>query len=199
MQSCTHVSTVLTCITSVFLCCSWRCAAGVLLWTLWEIQRHGYGAPGPEPGGSLWPLWPDLFTEDSPNDSHSTGECRAQTLSQQEGYWTNSESTSPSRPIKSWWYLDLHVVWVLPTQPLNLWYRNLQLKLVLWKTSFITSYLAVQFRNLKRSVSFCSFSGFFYWPTNPIKSKHTAVISILVLYKTLGTLLMNSFNKHTLM
>lgn len=50
-----------------------------------------------------------------------------------------------------------------------------------------TTYLAVQLRNLKRFVSSCSFLGFFYWPTNPIKSKHAAVISILVLYKTLGS------------
>lgn len=58
---------------------SWRCAAGVLLRAMWEVQRHGYGASGPESGGPLWPVWSDLFTEDGLNDSHSAGEFRAQT------------------------------------------------------------------------------------------------------------------------
>lgn len=56
----------------VVLCFSRRCATGVLLRPLWEVQRHGSGAAGTQPGGPLWPLWPDLFAEDCPHDSHPT-------------------------------------------------------------------------------------------------------------------------------
>lgn len=63
-----------------FPCFSWRRASGVLLRPMWEIQCHGYGAAGPQSGGPVWPLWPDLFTEDGLDDSHSAGEFRAETL-----------------------------------------------------------------------------------------------------------------------
>lgn len=56
---------------------------------MWEIQRHGYGASGPESGGPLWPLWPDLFTEDGLNDSHSAGEFGAQNQVIKQNIWVD--------------------------------------------------------------------------------------------------------------
>lgn len=61
-------------LTSSRLFFSWRRAAGVLLWALWEIQCHGSGAAGPESRGPLWPLRQDLFTEDGLNDCYTAGE-----------------------------------------------------------------------------------------------------------------------------
>ena len=64
----------LTSLISFSLCFSWRSSPGVLLWPLWEVQRHGSGAAGPESRGPLWPLWQDIFTEDCFNDCNSAGE-----------------------------------------------------------------------------------------------------------------------------
>lgn len=63
-----------------YKCCilTWVCAhrgnpPGVLLWSLWEVQRHGDGATRTQFRGPIWPLWQNLHPQDRPHDSHTAG------------------------------------------------------------------------------------------------------------------------------
>lgn len=58
--------------------CTWVSAhrgnpPGVLLWSLWEVQRHGDGAARTQSRGPLWSLWQNLHPQDRPHDSHTAG------------------------------------------------------------------------------------------------------------------------------
>lgn len=46
---------------------------GVLLWSLWEVQRHGDGAARTQSRGPIWSLWQNLHPQDRPHDSHTAG------------------------------------------------------------------------------------------------------------------------------
>lgn len=95
------------------------------------------------------------------------------------GYWTKSGTTFHYRHIKLLFItLDLHIVSILRTQPLHLWKRSWQLRLVFWNTSFITPYLAAPFMNPTSVVSVCFLRpSFLAWQQqNSIKSKHTGIM-----------------------